>query len=344
LSRILILRLSSLGDIVQALPLAGTLEEAGHQVSWLLEDRFAGLGPLLRAGVLPMIWKRGWRGAWKLRGQGQNRFDLALDLQGNFKSAFLGRILGLKPIFGFARNELRESLAGMFRQERLPPSSSLHMAERGWELACFALGKTLPPLSPPPHLVPTPEMEKRLRAILVEKGISPSAPLYVLVAGALEDPRVWPLSQVLSLFSRLENPSLVLLGPREDALVLPPWVPCLRQRGSRGLEDLVALGAHLRKTGGKAIGHDGGAMHVLHATGASTLFLFGPQDPRRTGPRGGDVLVSKDDLPCRPCLKRQCALESGPICMEGITVEQVLAFLGAPRSFPKKKDSKEGVE
>ncbi len=332
MSRVLILRLSSLGDIVQALPLAGTLEEAGHEVSWLLEDRFVRLGPLFRGKTSTLVWERGWKGAIKLWGRGRKGFDLALDLQGNWKSAFLGKILGVKRVVGFAREELREPLAGLIKQERMGASLTTHMAERAREIACFALGEELPNLPLPPYLHPSPEAKARCERRLLSLGLPLSAPFHVLVAGSPEDPRIWPLSRIVQLYSRLSVPCLVLLGPREDGLALPPWIRCLRQKGWRGLEELVALGAHLRTTGGMAIGHDGGALHVLDAAGASTLFLFGPQDPLRTGPRGGEVLLGNEPLSCRPCRKRHCPLPKGPLCMEGIEVVEVLEKLDATRS------------
>ena len=332
MSRVLILRLSSLGDIVQVLPLAGVLEEAGHEVTWLLENRFAGLGTLLRGKTSTLVWERGWRGVVDLWGKGRDGFDLALDLQGNWKSAFLGKILGLKRVVGFPREELREPLAGVFKQERMGASSATHMAERAREIACFALDQALPPLPPPPHLLPSAGGEMRLKSSLLGTGLSLSSPFHVLVVGDPRDPRAWPLSHILELYSRLPVSGLVLLGPREKGLSLPPWVRCLRQDGFRGLEELVALGAHLHHTGGTAVGHDGGAMHILNAAGARTLFLFGPQDPLRTGPQGGVVLVGKDPLDCRPCRKRRCSLPEGPLCMEGIGVGDVLAQLDATRS------------
>lgn len=332
MSRVLILRLSSLGDIVQALPLAGSLEAGGHRVSWLLEDRFAGLESLLGSWVSPLIWRRGWKGSWALRGKGRQGFDLGLDLQGNWKSAFLAKVLGLKRVVGFARPELREPWAGLLWEERMAPSATRGMAERAWELACFALEEALPPLPPPPYLFPSSAARVRLRKTLEKLGFAGEAPLDVLVAGAASDPRAWPLRRIIALYRRLPGPALVLLGPRERSLVLPPWVSCLRQEGEGGLEELVALGAHLRETGGRALGHDGGAMHVLDAAGAETLFLFGPQDPERTGPRGGRVLQGETPLPCRPCRKPSCSLPQGPLCMESIRVEDVLDVLRAHES------------
>ena len=78
-------------------------------------------------------------------------------------------------------------------------------------------------------------------------------------------------------------------------------------------------------------------MHVLFGAGAKTLFLFGPQDPARTGPylleTDAAILQAPVDLPCRPCLERSYALPEGALCMSGMGAELVLGRMRALLHF-----------
>jgi ADP-heptose:LPS heptosyltransferase len=87
------------------------------------------------------------------------------------------------------------------------------------------------------------------------------------------------------------------------------------------LRDLVALGALVARAGGRVLGPDQGATHVLAATGARTLVLFGPQDPERTAPPGAGVLLRQDGPACVPCRRRRCHHPQGPVCMAFTTAQ-----------------------
>ena len=68
---------------------------------------------------------------------------------------------------------------------------------------------------------------------------------------------------------------------------------------------------------------DSGPLHIAAAVGTPVVALFGPTDPRRTGPLGpGKVL--RRDLPCSPCLQRRCQIADTYRCMRDLSVEEVL--------------------
>jgi ADP-heptose:LPS heptosyltransferase len=89
-----------------------------------------------------------------------------------------------------------------------------------------------------------------------------------------------------------------------------------------GRLSLTQLTAVLREVD-LMISVDSGPMHIAAAVGTPVVGLFGPTDPRRTGPLGpGSVL--RRELPCSPCLQRRCRIADTYLCMRDLTVAEVL--------------------
>ncbi len=320
---VLLVRLSSLGDIVQAIPLAAMLSHRGHRVGWLIEARFRDICSLVDLPVEWQTWERGWSATLGLR-RLRGRYDLVCDLQGNWKSALCGRAIAGGKVWRPAPAQMRESASVLIRSRHSETVESPHILLRSLAVVEAALGSSfgVSPLEGTSSLLAPDENRRRLSRQLQGLGVPVGVPFIVQVLGPPEDPRTWPLEKVLHLAAGLDVPQVLLGGPAEEGLSLPQGVSVLRQeQGCLG--DLVALGNLLADQGGVAVGHDGGAMHVLRASGAKTLFLFGPQDPARTGPLGESVLLAPIDLPCRPCLKRSCDLPEGNLCMDKIPAEVV---------------------
>lgn len=323
---IVIVRLSSLGDIVQALPLAGYLSQAGHLTAWVVEERFCNILELLPWSVEIFSWKRSLRASLALKEQARG-FACTLDIQGNWKSGFVSVMLGTGRTIGLAREDLRERGNLLFSELRADPCADSHVLMRSLGVLSRALGKKVlaEHLPARPWLVASEQEIDATRRTLVALGVAPGRPFCALVLGAQADPRCWPMAQALSFAANAPLPCLVLAGPKEAALEIPKAVAVLRRKTAK-LEELVALATILQDAGGIAIGHDGGATHVLHAAGAATLVLFGSQDPARTRPFGVDpqaIIVAPLELPCRPCLERECTLPEGTLCMSGISADLV---------------------
>jgi heptosyltransferase I len=77
------------------------------------------------------------------------------------------------------------------------------------------------------------------------------------------------------------------------------------------------------------ISNDTGPMHIAAGLNIPVFALFGPTSPDRTGPYGVIHTILRSDLPCSPCFKRKKCGDWR--CMEGISVEQVLAAVEAKR-------------
>ncbi len=313
-ARVLCVRLSALGDVVETVGAVRALARAaaGVELWWLVQEDAA---PVLqgldfdcelirhdRTGGVRAVW----RTARALRAR---RFDVALDLQGNWKSALLCRLSGAGRCLGVARGARREPASALLLSKRVPCPADAHPAA-----AALAVVRAFCPGALPaaPALIAT-EAEVRREAVAVAAvGVDPQRPFTVVVGTDGRDPRDWPSRWWPA--ATAGGPAVVLLGPAEAAA--PPDCGLAVLRHGRGeLRRLVGLGALVARAGGRVLGPDRGATHVLAACGAECHALFGAQDPRRTGPVGSTAWRRADAPECLPCRARQCAHDDGPVCM-----------------------------
>ncbi|MEM7200010.1 MAG: glycosyltransferase family 9 protein [Planctomycetota bacterium] len=313
--RVLLVRLSSLGDVVQGMGAAEALALArpDWQLTWVVQREFLplfeGLAWLTAVPHDRRPQLRGmWRSAWRLR---RARFDVALDLQGNWKSAVVCRASGAPRSIG-SRAGRREPASRVLLQRLTDGDGAAHPAR-----VALRLVQALAPDAEPkaPHLRATDAERSREAAAVQRAGLDPSQPFRVLVAGAADDPRSWPVAMLEREAKREGPPVLWLTGPAEREMQLPDGARALHH-GPGELRRLVGLGAVMAASGGSVWGPDRGATHVLVAAGAAGHVAFGPQDPARTAPVGAAVLVRRDGPPCVPCRQRRCTHPEGAVCME----------------------------
>ena len=149
-SRILIVRLGAMGDIIHTLPAAAALK-AGHpqsQVTWVVEPQWA---PLIEENpfvdrVLRFRRERFFESLRELRAE---RYDFAVDFQGLVKSAVVARLAGPRRIFGFAGDIARERAASLFYSNRVT-TTEVHMVDMRLDLAAAAGARKAAPVFPLP--------------------------------------------------------------------------------------------------------------------------------------------------------------------------------------------------
>lgn len=331
---VLFVRLSAMGDLVQGLGAIAALGRArpDWRITVLTQRPFL---PLLAgaAGVSEALGfdrRGGVRAVRDVRRElRRRRFDVAVDLQGNWKSALLTRLSGSREAIGAAAAWRREPSSRRLLQRTVEIGGVAHPARVAWRLA-QALAPELP--FEHPRLAATAaecELEaERLRTI----GIDPAKPFRVFVVTDPADPRALR-AEVVAREADAAMPALLLLGPDEADYVPRGGAPILRH--ARGeIRQLIALGACVATAGGEVVGPDQGATHVLAAAGARCEVRFGPQDPRRTAPPAGRLLVAPSGPACRPCSRRTCDHAEGPVCMrfgaeDGVSVSAELPPVGA---------------
>ena len=325
--KILLVKLSALGDVVQTLPVLAALKEAGHEVHWVVEEAAAPLletHPLLER--LFVSRRRDWLARWRrdLRGVGQEvarfvealrkeEYDLVLDLQGLLKSALLVALARARLKAGFANH--REG-STHFYNYLLPPYDPDEHAVRRYLSALIPLG--IEPAEPRFPLPPLPEGVSQRFGLL--------SPYVVLIPCARWPTKRWPQSYWQELARELlrRDRQPVFVGAAGDIPYVDEIVSGVEGAVSLcGKLNLLELAA-LLKEAREVVSVDTGPMHLAAAVGARVIAVFGPTAPWRTGPFGRDHVVLSPSLSCSPCFRRRCDRVR---CLEEITPAQVLAFL-----------------
>jgi len=319
-TRLLVVRLGSLGDLVHTLPAVAALRRAypEAEIDWLVDavhEEFLGLA----SSVTSVVALSGRTvGAWldvrrRLRAR---RYDVAADFQGLVKSAALARLSGARRVIGFDRRALREPAASVFYRERVNVGERGHVIEKNLRLAT-SLGAPSGPLEFPLRAVES----GAARTVASQVG----GPYALINPGAAWPNKRWPPERFGRLAHWLQEQhalsSVVLWGPGEIAAaeaVAAASDGTARVAPETRLPDLVALarGAALMVSG------DTGPMHIAAAVGVPVVTLFGPSDPGRNGPwRSADVALSRYDS-CACHYQRRCRRPE-EWCLETITLDEV---------------------
>ena len=311
--RILIVKPSALGDIVHGLPVLRLLRRRwpGARIAWLVNAGFAGLlagHPDLdevivferrRLGSIPALARR-------LAGGG---FDLALDLQGLFRSGWLAWQTGAAVRVGFAA--AREG-AGAFYTDSVPDrGENRHAVERNLD-AAEALGCGRGPVE---FDLGMSDVDQASADALV-----PAGPFAALLPGTNWATKRWPAEHFAALVGPLRDRfglASVVAGAA-DAAALPGAVDLI---GRTSLKQLVAVLGRASLV----VANDSGPMHLAAALGRPLVVPFGPTHPARTGPYGRPECVLRLDLPCAPCYARSCVHQS---CLRWLSPSAVLDHAG----------------
>jgi lipopolysaccharide heptosyltransferase I len=344
LARTLIIKPSSMGDVVQALPVLTALAEAAPRarVSWLVARPFAGLleGHPRLAEVIVFDRHRFGRIARSftttleflrfLKGLRQRRFTTVLDLQGLFRSGLFALSTGAPNRIGFAH--ARELAPLFYTAEVRVRDPEMHAVDRYLEMVRFL---RLPPPEATDHLPVSAGARAAARGKLEEAGLAPGAAYAVVCAHARWETKQWPADRYARVVGRLAEETgarSVLVGSADaadDARAILEAAngdaadgPALDLTGRTTLKELVAVIAE----GRVMVTNDSGPMHVAAAVGTPVVALFGPTNPRRTGPAGRGHTVLAGRAPCSPCYRRRCLYAGGTEalrCLRNIGADEV---------------------
>jgi lipopolysaccharide heptosyltransferase I len=324
--RLLMVRLSSLGDIIHALPVAATLRASvpSAYIAWLVDERWRPLLDQVEGlDAVLSVPRAGWdglrRGIARVR---RERFDCVVDVQGLYKSAILARLSGAPLRVGFDRASARESGASLFYNRRVSPPHG-HRIDKNLALAA-ALGAVA--ASPGDGrgaqfpLRNSPAAEASVRQMLREHDVST---YFMLSPGGGWLSKCWPAERFGELHRRLAARlgwrGVVSYGPGErrlaEAVVASAGSPAPLMLDL----DLPQLMAVLR--GAQFfVGGDTGPLHLSVALGTPVVGLYGPTDPVQTGPYSHDDVVVRNARPEETTYRRG---SSHATAMLSITVEQV---------------------
>lgn len=324
--RILIVKLSSIGDVVHTLPAASALRRLlpEARLSWVVERRASAIlkgSPVI--DDLIEIDSRALRSrpasratlgqvkeyAALLRGEGESeRVDVAIDFQGLIKSGLVAKVSKAGRRIGFETRELREPPSRLFLTEQVETSHHTHVIDKNIALALAALAERSDRL-PTPYEFPInvcAEDELYAREVIEESGER----FAIVNPGGGWPTKLWPAERFGQVADRLWADhgisSLITYGPGEEDLARA--VRAASQTGAaRPVDSTLKQFVALARRAELFVGGDTGPLHIAAACGTPIVGLYGPTSPERNGPFDPlDVTVGRD-LWCRPlCHRRSC--------------------------------------
>jgi len=329
--RLLIVKLSSLGDVVHALPVASALRRRypGAFLGWCVGRAAAPLvahHPLLdvvfvlgRGTVAPgerVVVAEGYRELG--RALRQYHFEVSLDLQGLLRSAYLAYLGGAPCRVGY-RN-WQEGAFLFNRIRAVPPARDRHAVQGYLDFARYLDA----PAEPVEFVLPTdPQAAGTAERLLSEFSAPGRAAL--LLPGARWESKHWPPDRFGQVAAWMAGQGLAPLvaGSAQDQALAERVVSASGGKaasiaGRTSVADLAALVARSRLV----VGHDSGPVHLAAALGVPLVSIFGPTNPALTGPYGRRVEIVRAAVACSPCRRRRCR---SLVCQERVSVEMVTA-------------------
>jgi heptosyltransferase-1 len=312
--KILIIKPSALGDIVQALPVLTGLKRAfpTAEIDWIVNDTLEELlqgHPCLRR-TIPYPRKR-WTGLHRLpeirrwaKRLAAEKYDITLDLQGLLRSGLMTWAANSEHRIGL--QSAREGARAFYNE--IVEDNALSAAER--YLTCLE------------HLGVAPQPLDFQLTARVPRPEGLETPYIALHPYSKWRTKLWPWRYYQDLVDSMPDRRFAVVGEG-------PWFPLsspgrlLDLRGKLSISQLVAV-----LDGAQAVlSTDSGPAHIAAALGRPTMVLFGATDWRRTRPIGLHVSIHTAGLFCSPCLKRKCWRDTRVECMSQIETAHVSQFL-----------------
>ena len=333
--RVLLVKMSSMGDLVHTLPAITDASGHGIEFDWVVEEAFTAIADRHPAvgQVLPIGWRRWRHDLFASRRElaeffdlvRQRNYDLVLDAQGLWKSAAVALAARTRKRCGFDRKSAREGASTRFYNNKVSVPRSLHAIDRQRQL--FSSTFDYP-------LADSPEV------FGIESDPVDPRRICILAHGTTWATKHWPEPMWVALSREL--------GERGYQVVLPAGNDVEAQRARRiadasearvlaqsTLADLIDKLANAALV----VGVDSGLSHLAAALGRPTVTLYGATDPVLTGARGRRALSLQARFDCAPCRNKLCGYRGEarywrqqqvqPACFSALTPDQVLQAVEA---------------
>lgn len=326
---ILIIKLSAIGDVIHALPVASALKQHNPDVkiTWIVEKRAFDLltnNPYIDEIIifdkkkfksLTGLLKHGPELARDLHSRG---FDLVIDLQGLFKSAAISLLSGVKERLVYCN---ARELSHWVSERVNGAYSEGHVVDRYLDVVRH-LGIKI--TKPHFEVGITDQEAEKAKAIAAKAGLDVTKPYAILAPGTNWPNKCWPTTHLAVLADKLFDDNIIPViigGPKDDRLyneiAAKTQIPPIDLTGKTDLKQL----AYLIKQSRAFIGGDTGPMHLAVAVDTPVIALFGPTTPNRNGPYGENHRLLITPWECRGCWKRKC--HKNIDCLAAISPEAV---------------------
>lgn len=319
------------GDSILALPAIASLRDnfAGAEVwvasrDWVRDlfpagDGIAGSLALPERADVKTLRRAGRR----LRAAG---FDTGLLLTNSFSSALLFALAKIPERWGYAGDG-----RGPLLTKRVPRPSGAPVIHQVHDYLGLIAGLGLKPRPPRIKLSLTAAEARTARRRLGDLGVKPERPLIIVDPGASYGPaKRWHAGRFAAAADRLRarhKAEILLVGSAGETALAESVAAAMKTKpfvltGRTTLRELLGLLGRAAL----ALTNDSGPMHMANALGVPVVAVFGPTDPRRTGPVQPPSAVVKKDAACWPCLYRSCPYDHR--CMSAVGVDEVVEACG----------------
>lgn len=342
--KILVVKPSSLGDIVHSLPFLNAIKSRfpKAEIHWMVAKGFEGL--IEEHPMIDRLWvinKDAWKRIGNVKGTlvelralfrdlRNEKYDLVADLQGLLRSGIITAATRSRIRIGF--KEAREG-SRLFYTHKVAGGRAVHAVDRYLKIADFLgcdtseISFPLPDFNfsaciPHPSSLPSQSFSKTLdiqhSTFNIQEGYA------VIVPGARWKTKRWQPEKFAELASLLPLASVVV-GSKSDMETAAEIVSLSQGKamslaGKTDLKELVEIMRRARFV----VTNDSGPMHIAAALGIQVFAIFGPTDPVRTGPYGKGHTIIRADVYCAPCFKKKC---DDMQCIRNLSVDKVFEII-----------------
>jgi heptosyltransferase-1 len=337
--RVLVVKMSALGDIIHALPVLDYLHQAmpGIEVDWVVEEPFREIlegHPLISRlhVVRTKVWRKKpfsaatRREIREVRNALQARdYDRVFDIQGNLKSGLVDWLTGAENRVGFSQEILQESINLLFTTQQVPVRRhDYHITDQYLRLVSVTFGKDFSLFNLSSDIYTSPEDDETAGALLstLSDGL-----VFLFHYGTTWQTKFWFTEGWVHLGKTLletyPDSNILLSWGNESERAVVTEIAAGIGNGARVLDryPLKGLTALLKKVD-LVVGGDTGPTHIAAAVGTPTVSLYRASDGKRSGPRGACHVIVQSPLACTSCFRTEC--DKDDECRRSITVEAMV--------------------
>ncbi len=309
--KVLLIKTSSLGDLIHCMPAVNDLAQHRPDIElhWLVEEAFIGI-----PGWHPFVKKsfayaqRRWRKSYfsrqtrheirQLKKQLINeQYDAVIDAQGLLKSALAARWLKA-PKYGYDKHSIREPLAANFYNKKFKCSLQQTAISRNKQLLAWAFDYTA-----------TSSVSFGLKIIQPNNMLLPTEPYAIFLHGTNWESKVWPTSRWVDSAQFLISQGVKVFIPWSNEAEKLRAEDIAKSSGAQVLDKMsLHCLSYLLQHAKIVIGCDTGLSHITAALATPTLALYGASNSELTGLVGNNVLSLQSSKSCSPCMKSVCPL------------------------------------
>jgi len=338
--KILIIRLSAIGDVVDVLPALRYLRSnfPESRISWLVEDRASAIlsdhPDLNEVIVFPRKkWQREILKVSKTistlsdilsfyRKLHDEHYDLVLDFQGNLKSGIMDLITGTENRVGFGKGFCKEFNYLFTMYKVYPQNEREHRIDKNLSLL-KGIGFNAEFQNPE---FPTSRLDQEYISKFIDENNKCSIPLIIVNPCSSEygSYKRWSTLNYARLtdmiLEKYDVKVVFIWGPNELEIV-NEIISQMKQKALVSCKTTIKQLIELIRRADLFVGGDTGPLHIASTLCIPTMAIFGPKDPMLYGPYHENTAIINKELPCSPCRDRTC---SDPKCLTTILPEEVL--------------------